>query len=516
MSRPESERRARREASKAMQSEISQLMQSFPTHTSPLKDTSSSSNSSTSATATATTPAAATEKKKLSCNPGSHEQYIGRVDTFKLTTWFSKPDLSPLECARFGWRNSAEDILECVTCKERINCKIDSKLPPARAKVIVQNLRDKLQSAHKATCPWARSFCDASFATPPIDVPAIEREAFVKRCAALAQHHDELPPLQASSEVRKGIALLQDVSHAQPEECVLALCGWSVAAHRSAVSVQCATCRRLCAVGNFDAIDIGNIVTGPPPGVVATPQRSASSTLLQTPHARRKSAAGASVSPTSPKKSWTLSRSSSVGKLVPPPAETPVVQQRRFGNPQALQRGSFLFGMQVKFQVDASVAALAKTHTKKRPDNDSNASKGQQIEQEEQATKDQGKNKASGCSGSTPAPSGKRSAATAATGEAQAEEHTTAATAPKKSKMQTWGKFNPSASHRPYCCWHSGERAKTLYAVLTTGVRRTPSSAKGHQQKLKVDTATARMELRKMLAGEFEDQQEQDGEAQHS
>eukprot|EP00049_Salpingoeca_infusionum_P005210 m.89320 g.89320 ORF g.89320 m.89320 type:complete len:81 (+) comp12890_c0_seq2:245-487(+) len=63
---------------------------------------------------------------------------------------------------------------------------------------------------------------------------------------------------------------------------------------------------------------------------------------------------------------------------------------------------------------------------------------------------------------------------------------------------------------------HLVERAKTLYAVLTTGVRRTPSSAKGHQQKLKVDTATARMELRKMLAGEFEDQQEQDGEAQHS
>lgn len=42
------------------------------------------------------------------------ESFLARVQTFRTATWFAKPaSISPVECARHGWRNVGPDTLHC-------------------------------------------------------------------------------------------------------------------------------------------------------------------------------------------------------------------------------------------------------------------------------------------------------------------------------------------------------------------------------------------------------------------
>ena len=54
--------------------------------------------------------------------PWNYTDYKYRVMTFsKTANWFSKPSIiSPLICARFGWVNSAVDVLYCHACSKSI------------------------------------------------------------------------------------------------------------------------------------------------------------------------------------------------------------------------------------------------------------------------------------------------------------------------------------------------------------------------------------------------------------
>ncbi|GMF19352.1 unnamed protein product [Phytophthora lilii] len=48
------------------------------------------------------------------CRPWDHADFLARVGSFSIASWFAKPDvISAFECARHGWRNSAPDQLHC-------------------------------------------------------------------------------------------------------------------------------------------------------------------------------------------------------------------------------------------------------------------------------------------------------------------------------------------------------------------------------------------------------------------
>ena len=66
----------------------------------------------------------------FSTAPGGSERARGRVwdrgdlfyrlASFKVATWFCKPEaISPVECARRGWINTAPDLLTCEVRGER-------------------------------------------------------------------------------------------------------------------------------------------------------------------------------------------------------------------------------------------------------------------------------------------------------------------------------------------------------------------------------------------------------------
>lgn len=53
--------------------------------------------------------------QETSCRPWNHEDFLRRVSSFSIGTWFAKPDeISVFACARHGWINTTQpDQLYC-------------------------------------------------------------------------------------------------------------------------------------------------------------------------------------------------------------------------------------------------------------------------------------------------------------------------------------------------------------------------------------------------------------------
>eukprot|EP01039_Chlorochromonas_danica_P009223 gene9223-10184_t len=60
--------------------------------------------------------------------PWSQEDFLQRLRSFHaaVSLWFAKPDyLSPLRCARFGWRCAGRDRLHCLLCHATVTRLLD-------------------------------------------------------------------------------------------------------------------------------------------------------------------------------------------------------------------------------------------------------------------------------------------------------------------------------------------------------------------------------------------------------
>lgn len=62
----------------------------------------------------------------VTCQPLSYNDFLHRLGTYSLATWFAKPpELSPLICSQYGWKNISLDTLECSTCLRKLKCSSD-------------------------------------------------------------------------------------------------------------------------------------------------------------------------------------------------------------------------------------------------------------------------------------------------------------------------------------------------------------------------------------------------------
>ena len=98
------------------------------------------------------------------CRPYSHESFLQRVSSFSISTWFAKPaSISALQCARYGWTNTAVDMLSCPSCAQSLCCRIDPQLNEASAESLGQRYAQQLTSAHLDLCVWKENPSPLSF-----------------------------------------------------------------------------------------------------------------------------------------------------------------------------------------------------------------------------------------------------------------------------------------------------------------------------------------------------------------
>ena len=96
--------------------------------------------------------------------PNSTSSYRSRLLSFTLPTYSSKPEtLRPQNVARYGWKNSGRERLQCDTCGSAwvIKGLNDPKLAKARAR-LVELYEEQLIRAHRKGCPWRIVSCGRS------------------------------------------------------------------------------------------------------------------------------------------------------------------------------------------------------------------------------------------------------------------------------------------------------------------------------------------------------------------
>ena len=110
-------------------------------------------------------------ERSTSCRPYEYADYLARVATFrKAFLWFDKADeVSPPQCARYGWSLSGHETLHCLACGAYIkspNVLAGSQQPGAAADgAPTSQLAAQLTSSHRELCPWRGNPCPDSFAS---------------------------------------------------------------------------------------------------------------------------------------------------------------------------------------------------------------------------------------------------------------------------------------------------------------------------------------------------------------
>lgn len=90
----------------------------------------------------------------------SPEAYWKRVDTFSTADWFGKPlPLSPLQCARFGWKLRCSDSLICEQCKKQL---IYQNTDPTQLVPYINRFIELMQSTHAEKCSFKHNSIPSS------------------------------------------------------------------------------------------------------------------------------------------------------------------------------------------------------------------------------------------------------------------------------------------------------------------------------------------------------------------
>lgn len=106
-------------------------------------------------------------RAKAAYRPWSSEDLLDRLKTFSYRVW-DIPDsfetISPLECAKHGWKTSSlvsrpMNLLECVSCAKTLKIEIgnDPDLYSSLEKKYSMEIADQ---GHKSNCPWLLRPCD--------------------------------------------------------------------------------------------------------------------------------------------------------------------------------------------------------------------------------------------------------------------------------------------------------------------------------------------------------------------
>eukprot|EP00484_Ammonia_sp_Unknown_P003203 CAMPEP_0197073020 /NCGR_PEP_ID=MMETSP1384-20130603/210390_1 /TAXON_ID=29189 /ORGANISM="Ammonia sp." /LENGTH=893 /DNA_ID=CAMNT_0042511845 /DNA_START=34 /DNA_END=2711 /DNA_ORIENTATION=+ len=130
---------------------------------------SSSSSSSISSTASNLAPQRG--------EPWNHQQFLQRVATYNSLKWHIKrKDISPLLCARFGWKCVQINTLQCSTCLTKIQYKTNAIWTTEINNKVAQSFLQNVRRAHTDECIWKQNPCDESFECLPMDTNLMKQQ----------------------------------------------------------------------------------------------------------------------------------------------------------------------------------------------------------------------------------------------------------------------------------------------------------------------------------------------------
>ncbi|XP_050413356.1 zinc finger C3HC-type protein 1 [Patella vulgata] len=205
------------------------------------------------------------EKKEAVLSPiesAAKFDYFKRVETYSPMTWFGKPkELSPLICARYGWENSVNDMLQCVSCRAVLSGQLPSTTEFDLYKESCDKLLEKLISGHEKLCWVAANPTSERFMILPLyDVVQLKNE-FHERLCQLAKIKTTLPKLNFENLEKWGfdeekctqLATSQHIREDAAISATLAITGWTLG--DSIDIIRCNYCKRRIGLWNYETKD---------------------------------------------------------------------------------------------------------------------------------------------------------------------------------------------------------------------------------------------------------------------
>ncbi|KAK3102325.1 hypothetical protein FSP39_010497 [Pinctada imbricata] len=188
-------------------------------------------------------------------------------------TWLGKPaELSPLVCARYGWQNTDQDLLQCVSCKVIVSGQLpmvwdDNKL----YRNCCKKLENRIQTAHEKACKWLANPSPEAILVVDLYNKRDVVQQFLNRVEGLSKIGKYLPEMSVltlsmqEADQNTLDCVVNEVKETVQEEdieilqkaVILALCGWKIRTSNGENSVlTCDYCRRHAGVWNYGASNV--------------------------------------------------------------------------------------------------------------------------------------------------------------------------------------------------------------------------------------------------------------------
>ncbi|XP_048466169.1 nuclear-interacting partner of ALK isoform X4 [Rhincodon typus] len=194
-------------------------------------------------------------------------------------------ELSPLQCAKYGWTNIECDMLKCCSCQAFLCTTLHPTLDAGRYKERVAALQEGLKTAHEKFCFWPDNPCPDRFWALPLNEPAALLHGVTERFKSLcsldfqlpAIKHDDLKEMTITEETISSILQLvedeltcgtlsespglkssTDVLSVHLSACILALSGWTAGSSSEFLHlpvITCSYCMRKVGLWSFQQID---------------------------------------------------------------------------------------------------------------------------------------------------------------------------------------------------------------------------------------------------------------------
>ncbi|XP_043943282.1 nuclear-interacting partner of ALK-like [Protopterus annectens] len=192
---------------------------------------------------------------QFTCESASKEAFFARLETFTSLKWAGKPlELSPLECAKYGWINIETDMLKCCTCGAFLCATLQPTMDLTKYNERQAELLNALSGAHEKFCFWPDSPSPARFCNLPIEDKSAILTGYLNRFQELwcldrqlpSLKYDDLKDMPLTEDSVNSLLLLVAEHLKQREEderlsvkqgpeslpahvvaIVLAVCGWS-------------------------------------------------------------------------------------------------------------------------------------------------------------------------------------------------------------------------------------------------------------------------------------------------
>ncbi|XP_078091926.1 zinc finger C3HC-type protein 1 isoform X3 [Mustelus asterias] len=194
-------------------------------------------------------------------------------------------ELSPLQCAKYGWTNIECDMLKCCSCQAFLCTTLHPSLDANKYKERVAGLQEGLKTAHEKFCFWPDSPCPDRFWDLPLNEPAALLHGLTERFRSLcllefqlpAIKHEDLKDMIITEEAISSLLQLvedelkcgtvsdsleiksnADVLSVHLSACILALCGWAAGSPLEFLHlpvITCSYCMRKVGLWSFQQID---------------------------------------------------------------------------------------------------------------------------------------------------------------------------------------------------------------------------------------------------------------------